>query len=95
MFALVAKLRVDPDKVEAFETTFGEFATTFLDQEPGTLTYCLGRTSAEGDYRVIEIYESEAAFKRHVAGEGFQAFRPILIGFLSEPPSSERLSIVA
>lgn len=96
MFALIATLRVDPAKAEQFERTFGEFGKKFLDQEAGTLTYCLGKSRAdEGSYRAIEVYESEAAFKAHVAGAAFQTFRPILVDLLLEPPSSERLDVVA
>jgi len=94
MFACVVRLRPDPQKVEAFVRTFEEYGPIFL-RESGTLVYRLGQSRTEaGTYRAIEIYENEEAFKAHTAGETFQAFRPLLVSLLAEPPSSERLDLV-
>lgn len=95
MFALLASMRVDPANEKSFEKAFGDFGRKILTEEPGTLTYCLAKCRSEaGSYRAIEIYDSEEAFKSHVAADAFQAFRPTLIGFLLEPPTSERLDVV-
>jgi quinol monooxygenase YgiN len=96
MFALVVKMRIDPANAARFEKIFGDFGKQALEQEPGTLTYCLAKSrTEEGSYRAIEIYASEEAFKAHVAADAFQAFRPTFVGLLVEPPSSERLDVVA
>ena len=96
MFATVVKMRIDPANAGEFETLFGDFGKKVLEQEPGTLTYVLARSRTEqGCYRAIEIYESEAAFKAHIAADAFQAFRPTLVGLLAEPPVGERLDVVA
>jgi len=95
MFGVIATLRVEPARTAAFESCFTDFARTVLGDEPGTLSYCLDKSQSEScTYRAIEIYEIEAAFNTHAAAEAFQAFRPTLLNFLIEPPSSERKEIV-
>jgi quinol monooxygenase YgiN len=96
MLALLIKVRIDPANAELFEKLFNEFRNEVFDDEPGTLVYHLAKSpSEEGSYRAIEIYENEEARKAHSASEAFQAFRPGFVKLLLEPPSSERLEVVA
>ena len=95
MFALIAKLRIDPADGAKLEAAFAEAAQGVREKEPDTLVYHLTRIrGTEGEYRVLELYRSEEAFKVHLASDHFQAFRPKMAALVVAPPEAERLDVV-
>ena len=93
---MLARLKVDPARAAAFEADFVETARAVRANEPDVIVYHLARIrETESDYRVVEIYRSEEAFKAHLATDHFQAFRPKMAAAILAPPEVERLDIVA
>src|SRR3546814_11610731 len=69
---VIATLRVQPGKEEAFEGVFAELAAAVQANEPGNSYYKLFRTAEAGVYRVLECYDDEAAVEAHRASDHFR-----------------------
>ncbi len=74
MIGVVATLKVQPDKAAEFETIFTALAAEVRAKEPGNLMYQLTRSRTEaGVYKVLELYQDEAALKLHGGTDYFKA----------------------
>ena len=69
---IIATLRVQPGKGEAFESVFAELAAAVRANEPGNSYYKLFRTAEAGVYKVMECYDDEAAVEAHRASDHFR-----------------------
>lgn len=91
---VIATLRVQPGKEEAFEGIFAELAAAVAADEPGNSFYRLFRTDEAGVYKVLECYDDDAAIEAHRASDHFLTLgaqlRPCLIG----APEVERFRAV-
>src|SRR3546814_8454919 len=63
---IIATLRVQPDKTEAFEGVFAELAAAVRANEPGNSLYRLFRTDEAGVYKVMECYD-DARSEEHTS----------------------------
>lgn len=95
MIALVATLRVDPEKTEDFEAKFAELARQVQAHEPGCLIYQLTRSRTEaGVYKVLEMYKNQSAVDLHMGTEYFRAANKGLAPCMAGPASLEYLDAV-
>jgi len=73
MFVVIVKARVEPDKVELYETTFKALRTKVLANEPGVTFYELCRVPDEPcAYRVVECYMDEQTQEEHLTKHYYQ-----------------------
>src|SRR3546814_12777488 len=68
---IIATLRVQPDKTEAFEGVFAELAAAVRANEPGNSLYRLFHTDEAGVYKDMECYDAAAAVEAHRASDHF------------------------
>src|SRR3546814_18365196 len=67
---IIATLRVQTDKTEAFDGVLAELAAAVRANEPGNSLYRLFRTAAAGVYKVMDSYDAAAAVAAHRAKTG-------------------------
>ena len=92
MLAMVATFRVAEDKKGPFEAVVGELAKQVLANEPGARLYQVTRSRTDPSvYKVIEIYEDEAALQAHIESDWLKAAGVGLAGLLEERMHIERL----
>lgn len=91
---IIATLRVQPGKEEAFEGVFAELAAAVRADEPGNSYYRLFKTGETGIYKVLECYDDEAAVEAHRASEHFRTIGAKLGPCLAGAPEIERLPAV-
>jgi quinol monooxygenase YgiN len=89
---IIATLRVQPGKEEAFEGVFSELAAAVNADEAGNSYYKLFRTEAAGVYKVLECYDDEAAVEAHRASEHFRTLGAKLGPCLAGAPEIEKLT---
>lgn len=89
---IIATLRVQPGKEEAFEGVFAELAAAVNAEEAGNSYYKLFRTESAGVYKVLECYDDEAAVEAHRASEHFRTLGAKLGPCLAGAPEIERLT---
>ena len=89
---IIATLRVQPGKEEAFEGVFAELAAAVNADEPGNSYYKLFRTEEAGVYKVLECYDDEAAVEAHRASEHFLTLGAKLGPCLASAPEIEKLT---
>ena len=89
---IIATLRVQPGKEEAFEGVFSELAAAVNANEAGNSYYKLFRTETAGVYKVLECYDDEAAVEAHRASEHFRTLGAKLGPCLAGAPEIEKLS---
>lgn len=89
---IIATLRVQPGKEEAFEGVFAELAAAVNANEAGNSFYKLFRTEAAGVYKVMECYDNEAAVEAHRASEHFRSLGTKLGPCLAGAPEIEKLT---
>lgn len=89
---IIATLRVQPGKEEAFEGVFAELAAAVNADEAGNSYYKLFRTEAAGVYKVLECYDDEAAVEAHRASEHFRTLGAKLGPCLASAPEIEKLT---
>ena len=95
MIGVIATLRVQSGKGEAFEAVFAELASQVRANEDGNLAYQLCRSRDEADtYRVLEIYRDDEALEAHRASEHFRSAGPALGALLDGRPEIELLDAV-
>jgi quinol monooxygenase YgiN len=86
MNGIIATLRVKPDRIEAFEARFDRLAIDVEANEPGNHLYQLCKSKTEaGVYKVMEIYEDQAAQDAHMAAPYFKAAGKDFKEMLSAP----------
>ena len=91
---VIATLRVQPGKEEAFEGVFAELAAAVHADEPGNSYYKLFRTAETGVYKVLECYDDEAAIAAHRASDHFRTLGAKLGPCLAGAPEIESLPAV-
>ena len=89
---IIATLRVQPGKEEAFEGVFAELAAAVRANEPGNSYYRLFRTGETGIYKVLECYDNQAALDAHRASDHFRSIGARLGPCLAGAPEIETLS---
>ena len=96
MLGLIATITVDPEKQQAFEALMTNLIKTVREKEPAVLTYTLCRTRSDTPvYRMIEVYESQAALDSHMATEWFQSAAAKFPEFFAVKPELDMLDVVA
>ena len=91
---VIATLRVQPGKEEAFEAVFAELAAAVRANETSNSYYKLFRTTDAGVYKVLECYDDEAAVEAHRASGHFRELGAKLGPCLAGAPELEKLSAV-
>ena len=93
MIGVIAKLNVKPEAAAEFEEVFLNLSDAVRANEPGCLMYQLCK-DAEGNYIVMEMYESEEALDAHGKSEHFAAAGAGFKGKMGGPPDVQRLPAV-
>ncbi|MEG3147982.1 putative quinol monooxygenase [Sphingomonas sp. RT2P30] len=95
MIAIIATITVQPGKQADFEPIFADLAAKVRADEPGNVFYQLCR-SRENDttYKVLELYQDQAAVEAHRVSAHFRAAGPLLGAVLAGPPVVELLDAV-
>jgi quinol monooxygenase YgiN len=95
MIGIVATLTVQPGKQADIEAIFADLAARVRADEPGNVFYQLCR-SRESDttYKVLELYQDQAAVEAHRTSPHFRAASPLLGAVLAAPPVIELLDAV-
>ena len=91
---IIATLRVQPGKEEAFEGVFAELASAVHANESGNSYYKLFRTAEAGVYKVLECYDDDVAVEAHRASDHFRSIGARLGPCLAGAPEIETLSTV-
>jgi quinol monooxygenase YgiN len=74
MIGVVATLRVHEGKGEALEAVFKELSAKVKASEPGCALYQLTKSRKDPNvYKVLEIYEDQAALDHHGSTDYFKA----------------------
>ena len=89
---VIATLRVQPGKEDAFEGVFAELAAAVNANEAGNSYYRLFRTGETGVYRVLECYDDQKALDAHRASDHFRSIGARLGPCLAGAPEIETLS---
>jgi len=94
--AIVAKMPVAPEHVDAWEAATQQQMAAVHSKEPETLLYCLGKSrKVPGTYHIVELYVNGAAIKAHGAKPYFAEYQAKTGGMLAGAPSMEILATVA
>ncbi|MDC0068618.1 antibiotic biosynthesis monooxygenase [Gammaproteobacteria bacterium] len=92
---IVATLKIQADKVEAFEADFKHLMAIVAEQEPGNNYYDLHRSRDEaGSYVVMEQYVDQAALDLHGKSDEFKAQSAKLGDYLADAPTVTILDAV-
>lgn len=95
MIVLVATLTVQPDKTAQFEAVFTELAAQVRANEKGCRLYQLTRTRKDaGVYKVLELYDDQAALDAHMQTEYFKGAAGKFGGLLAGKVDAEFLDAV-
>lgn len=87
MLTVVAKLQVKADKTDTFEAEARKMIAHVKENEPGTLTYTLHKSTADaGAYLFYEVYQDQGAFAVHGGSPAMQAFFGAMAGVLDGRP---------
>jgi (4S)-4-hydroxy-5-phosphonooxypentane-2,3-dione isomerase len=93
---VLAKLKIQEGKNEAFETAFLKFENTVNEQESGNIFFRLHRSREDNcAYTVIEQYVDQAALDVHQNTEYYKAIPEIFGEFMAGPPDIEFLDGVS
>ncbi len=93
MIGVTAKLNVKPDMAAEFETVFLDLMDAVKANEPGCLMYQLCKDD-DGNYIVLEMYESEEALAAHGQSDHFKAAGAGFKGKMGGPPEIQRMKAV-
>ena len=93
MIGVIAKLNVKAEAAEEFEDVFLTLSEAVRANEPGCLMYQLCKDD-EGNYVVMEMYESEEALAAHGQSEHFKAAGAGFKGKMGGPPEVKRMAAV-
>ena len=93
MIGVTAKLNVKPDMAAEFESVFLDLSDAVNANEPGCLMYQLCKDE-DGNYVVLEMYESEEALAAHGQSEHFKAAGAGFKGKMAGPPEIKRMQAV-
>ena len=93
MIAVIAKLNVAEGKEAEFETAMLALAGQVRSNEPGNQLYTLCK-DADGNYLMMELYESEEALAAHGQSEHFKASGASFKGLMAGPPEIQRMQVI-
>lgn len=93
MIGVIAKLNVAEGKGAEFEKAMLDLAGKVRANEPGNHLYTLCK-DADGNYLVMELYESEDALAAHGQSDHFKASGASFKGLMAGPPDIQRLEVV-
>ena len=93
MIGVIAKLNVKPEASAEFEEVFLTLSEAVRANEPGCILYQLCKDD-EGNYVVMEMYESEEALAAHGQSEHFKAAGAGFKGKMGGPPEITRMGAV-
>lgn len=94
--AVIATLTVVEGQNAAFEAAFSAGVAAVKANEPDTPVYSLAQSNDDPQcYKVLEIYANEAAMIAHSSADHFKEMGRSLRGTLAEPPTIERLRVIA
>jgi quinol monooxygenase YgiN len=93
MIGVIAKLNVKAEAAAEFEDVFLTLSEAVRANEPGCLMYQLCKDD-EGNYVVMEMYESEEALAAHGQSEHFKAAGAGFKGKMGGPPEVKRMAAV-
>ena len=93
MIGVTAKLNVKEGMEAEFEAVFLDLMDAVRANEPGCLLYQLCRDD-EGNYIVMEMYESEEALAAHGQSEHFKAAGAGFKGKMGGPPEIQRMTAI-
>lgn len=72
----MAKLQIDPSKLDAYRAFLTEEIEASIAREPGVLTmYALQEKMDPTQVRVLEIYASDSAYQAHLTTEHFLKYK--------------------
>ncbi len=93
MIGVTAKLNVKEGMESEFEAVFLDLMDAVKANEPGCLMYQLCKDD-DGNYIVLEMYESEEALAAHGKSEHFAAAGAGFKGKMGGPPEIQRMKAV-
>ena len=83
MISIIATFIVSRANAEAFEAVAAELVAATRANEPGVKLYTLVRNAKDPtQYRMIEMYEDQAALDAHMTSDWFKAIGPKLMPLL-------------
>lgn len=95
MIGVVAMIRVKPGREAEFEEGFRTLTEAVKANEPGNRMYQLTRSRTEPrTYKVLEVYEDDAALEAHRSSEHYKAGGRNLREVAEAPPEVEVLDAV-
>jgi quinol monooxygenase YgiN len=95
VIGVIATLRIQDGKAQAFEDAFRELSAQVKANEPGCLAYQLTKSRSDPNtYKVLELYTGEEAVTHHGNTPYFQAAGPKLGATLAAIPDIEYLDAV-
>ena len=72
----LAKLSIDPNQLDQYNSFLKEEIETSLKVEPGVLTlYAVAEKKNPSAITIIEIYENEEAYKKHIQTPHFLKYK--------------------
>ena len=93
MIGVIAKLNVKAEAAAEFEEVFLTLSEAVRANEPGCLLYQLCKDD-DGNYVVMEMYDSEEALAAHGQSEHFKAAGAGFKGKMGGPPEIQRMAAV-
>ncbi len=95
MIGVIATLRIQDGKAQAFEDAFRDLTAQVKANEPGCLSYQLTRSRTDPNtYKVLELYKDQAAVSLHGETPYFREAGPKLGATLAAIPDIEYLDAV-
>jgi quinol monooxygenase YgiN len=92
MIGVIAILKIKDGETEAFEQGFTAMAAQVRANEPGNVAYLLTKSRTEANtYKVLEIYQDQAALDAHREYEHFKSGGKVFGGTLAGRPEVELL----
>ena len=93
MIGVIAKLNVKEGMEAEFEDVFLTLSDAVRANEPGCILYQLCKDD-DGNYIVMEMYESQEALDAHGKSEHFKAAGAGFAGKMGGPPEISRMGAV-
>ena len=95
MLGVVATIKVQDGKGPDFEAVFLRLQAEVRANEPGCKLYQLTRSQANANtYKVLEIYQDDAALAHHGGTDYFRGIGREMGPFLAGRPEIDRLTTV-
>ena len=91
--AVIATLNVAAGKEAEFESAMLGLAADVRAKEPGNQLYTLCKNE-EGQYVMLELYESAEALAAHGQSDHFKAAGKKFAGVMAGAPKIERLEVI-